>query len=342
MTDAEDTVVEIDDTDDNRTGGTDDAGLLDGTDELIERLLAGGDPAPDAPAWCADLALLVQAARAPATPDELADEAALVRAMSVVRLTAVGLERAGRADDPDVGRIVALPTAVSTEVDADDRAPVALDALAGVTDLDAHRRWPGSGRYTAKHAAARLEASRHPMARTLGRALAMKAAAVTTAAVVGVAAAAAATTGIVAGVVVPALEKSERQPTTTTTTERRVRTTTTAGEAREPAADAGREAATCTAPAPCPTEAADATPHGSPTSMPPATTVTTEPTDGTTTSETTTTTVDTPTTTVPATTTSTTSTTTISDPPPGPSPVEQTGAPLSAGPSALGADGGAP
>lgn len=93
---------------------------------------------------------------------------------------------------------------------------------AAVHDLEDYRAKHGGERYyRAKHAAARLEASKYPLARTVGRVVAIKAVAVATA--VGVAAAAAAaTTGIVATVVVPALTEPDRPA--------RVVVTTTAGE----------------------------------------------------------------------------------------------------------------
>jgi hypothetical protein len=90
--------------------------------------------------------------------------------------------------------------------------PVAerLRTRMAVTELDEYRAKHGERYYIAKHAAARLEASRYPIARTVGRVVAMKAVVVTTAAVISVAAAAAATTGIVATVVVPAFEDNRR------------------------------------------------------------------------------------------------------------------------------------
>jgi hypothetical protein len=168
-------------------------------EEVVERLLAGGAAGSDDPPWSAELVRLVQAGDAPARPDELAGEDAIVSRMVAVR-------RAALAE---------LPVGSAPVVDVDPGATP-------VSRLPARRLgepWPGGRRrqdslvtYRAKHAAARLEASRHPAVRNLGRVLAVKAAAVTTAVVVGTVAAAAATTGIVATVVVPALTGKDPSP----------------------------------------------------------------------------------------------------------------------------------
>ena len=184
MTDSDDRVIDI-----------------TGSDVLLDRLLAGDAPAPGAPAWCDDVALLVSAAHAPARPDELAREAQIVRQMRELRVAALV--------PPD-----RTPDRPTTEPDVVEPA---------ITDL-AEYRARHMRKHRARHAAARLEASRHPAVRTLGRVIAMNAATVTAAAVIGAAAAAAATTGIVATVVVPALSNDAPEPapatTTTPTTER--------------------------------------------------------------------------------------------------------------------------
>lgn len=175
------------------------------TDAVLEQLLDGHAPGAHAPAWWGDVALLVRAAQAPATDDELAGEDDVVRRMLAVRLA---LDAAG-AGAPDA------------TADLDRPVPAVPAAAGDVTVLSDYRAGHTPARaYRAKHAAARLEASRHPAVRTLGQVIAMKAAAVTTAMVIGVAAAAA-TTGIVATVVVPALSSNEpREPAPPATTER--------------------------------------------------------------------------------------------------------------------------
>ena len=143
----------------------------------------------------------------------------LAAAAGVETDPAPGAERAARSDrvphDPLAERVRARMTS----------APVA--------DLDDYRAKHGGERYyRAKHAAARLEASKYPLARTLGRVVAMKAVAVTTAAAIGVGVAAAATTGIVASVVVPAISENVRRPVTTlppTTTHHSAKDGTAAG-----------------------------------------------------------------------------------------------------------------
>jgi hypothetical protein len=167
----------------------------DGTDALFDRLLAGGVPEADDPAWSRDLARLILAAQAPARPDELAGQHEIVSRMVEAR-------RAVREEPAPAG----APTADAAVVRLPARRPD--EPWPGP-----RRRGPQVGVYRAKHAAARLEASRHPAVRNLGRVLAVKAAAVTTAVVVGtVAAAAAATTGLVATVVVPAFTSDDPAP----------------------------------------------------------------------------------------------------------------------------------
>ncbi len=258
------------------------------TDAVLERLLAGDSPGPHAPAWCGDVALLVRAAQAPATDDELAREDDIVQRMLAVRLA---------ADDADV--------------------PAPSDAPA----RHAHDRT-----YRAKHAAARLEASRHPAVRTLGRVIAVKAAAVTTAAVIGVAAAAAATTGIVATVVVPALSSNEhREPSPPPATiERPQRSGTDGGlGGRGPASPDRLPLVTCPLLPAC--AAAERSAPTSPTTEPTATSapIGMSPAEEVVPTETTTTTAPSPTTTiaptattVPETPTTTTSTTVPEDPGP--------------------------
>jgi hypothetical protein len=240
------------DTDDVLDGG--DLGLgpgldLDGTDAALTQLLAGEDPGPEQPAWAHGVAVLVRAARAPGHADELAGEADIVGRMADTL-------RAARARRPDVAASdrPRLPEPVSLSASGSGSQPADATHMADhdVTDgplADVVRLGERGGDerlYRAKHAAARLEASRHPPVRTLGRIIAMKAAAATTAAVIGVAAAAAATTGIVATVVVPAL--SEEEPPspdpTPAVSERSQRTSTTVG-ARGPAEDGEQTPAVC-------------------------------------------------------------------------------------------------
>lgn len=253
-------------------------------DTFLDHLLAGTAPADDAPAWSHDVALLVRAARAPAQADELAGEQDIVARMVEARRTTTS------------------------------------GVLATVTRLaDRRAEDRGDRHYRAKHAAARLEASRHPVIRTVGRVLAMKAAAVATVAVVGVAAAAA-TTGIVATVVVPALTEAPPAPEPAPTTERRQRTETTSG-ARDPGPADEREPAvcpmvpTCTAPpsaVPSPTTTVAAAEPTTPSTE-------TDSDDPTAPSTSTTVATTTTSTTVGASTTIETTTTTTSDPDPGPS-----------------------
>ncbi|HEX5946692.1 MAG TPA: hypothetical protein VFY82_10465 [Acidimicrobiales bacterium] len=292
---------------------------VDALDLFLDRLLAGADPAADAPAWSRDVAHLVRAAQAPAQPGELAGENDIVSRMVEVRRLAAdraapALARTGTGGHAatDAGRSPTGESAAGTGV------------LASVTHLADRRGRDRSDRhYRAKHAAARLEASRHPALRTVGRMLAMKAAAVTTVAVVGVAAAAAATTGIVATVVVPAFTDEPPEPKPAPTTEGRRRTSTTGGT-RAP--DADRQApASCTPDRDCPAPPSTA-------ATPTTTTSTTHPSPTTTeaargdTAPSTTTTVPTSTTstTVGTQTTVESTTTTTGAPGPGPDPAVST------------------
>jgi hypothetical protein len=258
---------------------------LTGTDALFDRLLAGGTPEPDAPAWSREVALLVGAAQAPARPDELAAEDDIVCQMRQVRLEALAAE------------------AATTEAASLPGGGVP------VTDLGSYRA-RHSRHYRAKHAAERMAASRHPAVRTLGRVVAMKAAAITTAAVVGVAAAAA-TTGIVATVVVPALNRqatSEQAPTTTTVDRDGDARTGGGGIADVEAPDGERSEVAC--PASLPTCVAEPTPAPPAANASTTTTTTTVPPDDPA--------VVTPTTETPATTTTTgpPQTTVATEPPP--------------------------
>ncbi|HEY7072667.1 MAG TPA: hypothetical protein VH479_21235 [Acidimicrobiales bacterium] len=54
-------------------------------DAELERLLSGGSPSAESPAWFGDVAVLVRTARAPARPDELAGEADIVARMVDIR-----------------------------------------------------------------------------------------------------------------------------------------------------------------------------------------------------------------------------------------------------------------
>lgn len=289
---------------------------VDALDLFLDRLLAGADPAADAPAWSRDVAQLVRAAQAPAQPGELAGEDDIVGRMVEVRRLAADraapvLARTGTGGHAatDAGR---SPTGESTAAET--------GVLASVTHLVDRRGRDRSDRlYRAKHAAARLEASRHPALRTVGRVLAMKAAAVTTAAVVGVAAAAAATTGIVATVVVPAFTDEPPEPQPVPTTEGRRRTTTTDGT-RSPAPADTQDPATC-APGPeCPAPPfATATPSTTTSTTRPSPT-TTEAARGDDPAPSTTTTVATSTTSTTVGTQTTVESTTTTTAPPGPGP----------------------
>ncbi|HKE76365.1 MAG TPA: hypothetical protein VKB57_22300 [Acidimicrobiales bacterium] len=218
-----------------------DDGTVDMTelDAELDRLLAGEAPSAQAPAWCGDVAVLVRTALAPAREDELAREAEIVAQMRELRLAVLAeaeaaVDAAAEAEaeatpEPEAEAEVAPePEAEADEAEAGeatgrpgayrDAGPAVIDLRAprAPVDLDAYRAKHGGERYyRAKHAAARLENSKYPLARTVGRVVAMKAVAVTTA--VGIAAAAAAaTTGIVATVVVPALTQPEHHVSTTT------------------------------------------------------------------------------------------------------------------------------
>jgi hypothetical protein len=215
-------------------------------DAELERLLSGGSPPADAPAWFGDLAVLVRTARAPARPDELAGEADIVARMVEVRLAVLDGAAsddapAGPDDDeadappaPAVNGVTGVKgvnghahvdgivpgayAAADDESGADEREPLEdrLRERIAVSDLDEYRAKHGGERwYVAKHAAPPAEEPPHAVARAVGRVIAMKAVAITTAAVIGVAAAAAATTGIVANVVVPAFNDHYRRPVPT-------------------------------------------------------------------------------------------------------------------------------
>ncbi|HLT70408.1 MAG TPA: hypothetical protein VKZ72_09600 [Acidimicrobiales bacterium] len=251
------------------------------SDEVVERILAGRQPGPDDPPWAADLALLVAAAEAPPTPDELSDEAALVRAMAVVRRTALGGHDVEPADPTVLDPLPPGRTATETVAAA---APAGAGTAPGAEVVDLrdraprHLRPPGA----TERAVARLAASSHPAARTLGRVLAVKAAAAATAVGLGVAAAAA-TTGIVAKVVVPAIEEIRTDEPTTTTVQRPAEpTTTTAGPDARAGTPADRPTTTAcdpgTAPAaeacePAPATTTTTTAGGVAPPEPPATTV---------------------------------------------------------------------
>lgn len=250
------------------------------SDEVVERILAGRQPGPDDPPWAADLALLVAAAEAPPTPDELSDEAALVRAMAVVRRTALGGHDVEPADPTVLDPLPPGRTATETVAAA---APTGAGTAPGAEVVDLrdraprHLRPPGA----TERAVARLAASSHPAARTLGRVLAVKAAAAATAVGLGVAAAAA-TTGIVAKVVVPAIEEIRTDEPTTTTVQRPAEpTTTTAGPDARAGTPADRPTTACdpgTAPAaeacePAPATTTTTTAGGVAPPEPPATTV---------------------------------------------------------------------
>lgn len=316
-------------------------------DDTLDRLLAGDAPAPDAPAWCSDVAVLVRAVRAPAQVDELAGEDEIVRRMG--EILAAGAAPAasaayptpaaetgptsadtGPAVDPAMARLAASllapgfdpaatvlgadpePTVVHlhprragsdparTGLDADARTPVG-GAGPGTSALcearsAAHRPRHAEDRlYRARHAAARLEASPHPVVRTFGRVIAVKAVAVTTAAVLSVAAAAA-TTGIVATVVVPALNDIARKPEPLrVTVDEPDDPDPSPSRADEPSSVACPMLATCdsTTPSTVPGSAASSTvPTTSDTTVPvttaEATTTTADPTTDTTLSTTTT------------------------------------------------------
>jgi hypothetical protein len=75
-------------------------------DAELQRLLNGGLPSTEAPAWFGDVALLVRTAHAPARPDELAGEADIVARMVEVRLAVL----AGAEVDADDGSGGVAPT----------------------------------------------------------------------------------------------------------------------------------------------------------------------------------------------------------------------------------------
>ncbi|HEX5367229.1 MAG TPA: hypothetical protein VFW63_11290, partial [Acidimicrobiales bacterium] len=180
----------------------DDLGQLRLLDRAFEQALAGGPPPPDAPAWCDDLARLVDAARRPAAGGELAAEADVVEAM-------VRLRTAGRAPGDGVPRAVP-PLVPGSKPTVTEDSPAR--AGSGRHGPDGHR---------PRHAAPPSRPAGRPAARGVARLLAVKATAIATAAVIGTVAAAAATTGLVAKVVVPALTDdvpSDHAPPATTTT----------------------------------------------------------------------------------------------------------------------------
>jgi hypothetical protein len=88
-------------------------------DAELERLLSGGSPSAQAPAWFGDVAVLVRTARAPARRDELAGEADIVARMVELRLAvladaaiedqteapAVGQDVPDEADAPATPRV---------------------------------------------------------------------------------------------------------------------------------------------------------------------------------------------------------------------------------------------
>jgi hypothetical protein len=86
-------------------------------DAELERLLGGGSPSAQAPAWFGDVAVLVRTARAPARPDELAGEADIVARMVELRLAVLAdaaIEDQTEApavgqDDPDEADAPATP-----------------------------------------------------------------------------------------------------------------------------------------------------------------------------------------------------------------------------------------
>lgn len=291
------------------------------TEAMLERLLAGEPPDPHAPAWCGDVALLVRAAQAPAQPDELAAEADIVRRMADVLAATTGADNATTAPapaaDPAAGSpppasplpdlvLVAEPDAANpvpvaaaagpSGADSDATTPVpavaaavaptspAGDPATGITDLAGYRAKHATDRnYRAKHAAARMQRSRHPAVRTLGRAIAMKAAAATTAVVIGAAAAAAATTGIVATVVVPALtQDSPRQPSgSPPTTERAPRPGDVGARSGDDPSSPGQPStAECPEPAACTATTLAGLPANGASTTVPATTGTTGPAAG--------------------------------------------------------------
>jgi hypothetical protein len=322
---------------------TDDIAIWDAE---LDRVLGGAMPSADAPAWCTDVAVLVRTAQAPAQPDEMRREHDIIARMTGLRLAVLaGDEPEGDVagfpvvDVPDRPALVLAPAHPVDTADIADAvvpppAEVDLRTPPAVIDELAARRaeeeaytakHSGERGYTAKHAA-RLEASRHPAARTLGRVLAIKAVAITTAAVVGVAAAAA-TTGIMATVVVPAINDSTRRPITPAPA-----TTTDHGDNDEGSGGsgsfrgAGGAAEDCEATVTC-------SPDTTASTLPPASTATTVPAGAGTTVP------GRPATPSESTTTSTTdpSTATTVDPPPDTTTTTSTTVQDPAGPTTLGA-----
>lgn len=299
-------------------------------DKELDALLSGAAPAPEAPAWCSDVAVLVRTLQAPARPGELAGEADIVARMREL-LTTLPVDDGDESLDGegDVPRLAAVvdepaevddPTDAGDEADGDDEAgevrrlgayattgdEVALPTSTpeplterlrsrrGLSDLDDYRAKHGDRSYIAKHAAARLEASRYPVARTVGRVVAMKAAAVTTAVVIGVAAAAAATTGIVATVVVPAInDHVRRPPAVSQSPAEKDDSGTSRGDGRSGGGRDGDDSTSATCSnvlLTCPPAVSDPAEPGAPTPATGAPTATTAPDTTTTTSSTTSTT----------------------------------------------------
>lgn len=91
-------------------------------DAELQRLLNGGLPSTEAPAWFGDVAVLVRTAHAPARPDELAGEADIVARMVEVRLAVLA----------------------GTEVDADDGSGGVAPTVNGING-HAHRNGTGRG-----------------------------------------------------------------------------------------------------------------------------------------------------------------------------------------------------
>lgn len=308
-------------------------------DAALDHLVAGGDPAPDAPAWCADVAVLVQAAGSPAEGDELAAEHDIVARMAEIRRAVLD---GGATREPGAAPAATAPvgpgdddtaeTAAALTVTALDAA-VTAEAGAGVTDLATYRSGPGPARgggedddaYRPRHVATAGADPGHPAAATIGRLVAMKAAAATTAVALGVAAAAA-TTGIVATVVVPALrsEPPVRDPAPTTTG---VDPSTTTRRTEPDEAPAGSAPATCADETPCDAAGGDTTDPVEVTTTVPATASTTVAPGGEATDPATATTIESPTTSVedPPTTTSAPEPTTTVPPVPGRPPIDPPG-----------------
>jgi hypothetical protein len=109
-------------------------------DAELERLLSGGSPSAEAPAWFGDVAVLVRTARAPARPDELAGEADIVARMVEVRLAVLAeaeVEAEAETDRP----AASAPDAP----EADAGAAVKVNGVSGVKG-HAHPNGTGVGR----------------------------------------------------------------------------------------------------------------------------------------------------------------------------------------------------